>query len=141
MRPNLSFEAFARVIALVGSGAALGCGGDQAAEARSPRAGASTPSSADATGKKEDEKAGPPSSVHTTDNAAETSPPAAGATSPSAAPAESNPASAASSSGSSDSATGKNAGAKPKVAPKKPNAGQASCGAGTCAADPKKKIF
>jgi hypothetical protein len=117
MRPNLSFEKFTAVLASLGASVAIGCGGGTPQPvAVAPGTGAAsmaTPSAA-------------PTAAPGAANVAAAAPAASTATATEPSSAASKPAAKA---------------PKKDVAPKVAPAGEASCGAGTCSTDVKKKIL
>ncbi len=144
MRPNLSFERFAAVLATVGAGALAGCGGgspppavqaNEVAPAAAPSAAAGHASCSAASCGGTAAAAAPTAASPATSAAAATTPPV------DATPAPASSATAAATPAASSSAAAPAPAAKP-VAKKKKAAtapsGEASCGAGTCASNAKK---
>ena len=150
MRPNLSFENLAAVLAALGTSALVACGGATpqpvqanevtptttapagnascsakgcGASPATAAAGATTPTTVPAT---------TTATTPTTDAASATTPAATATPVATAAPATTTAPAAKKQAPKGSTATA------PK---KKPAAGEASCGAGTCAADPKQKVL
>jgi hypothetical protein len=148
MRPNMSFEKFAAVLAALGTSAALGCGGAQpqpvnanevapqgpsvpAPDTKAISAAATEPSNATPS----PVTAPPPAT-----NAAASTPPAEAAAPSPASAEEKTPAAAASAAPPPAKVPAAKATAK-KPAASKPSNAEASCGAGTCGGDAKKKVL
>ncbi|HEY8040473.1 MAG TPA: hypothetical protein VIF15_11795 [Polyangiaceae bacterium] len=152
MRPNLSFESLAAVLAALGTSAIVACGGSnpQPVNATDVAPAATTA----ATGQSSCSAKGcgatpaPPAATGAAAAPASTAAPA-GTSAANGTPADANPTPAttnapASPPPSATTASGKPPAPKPKgtTPPKKgPKGGEASCGAGTCASDPKQKIL
>jgi hypothetical protein len=157
MRPNLSFEKFASVLAALGTSAIVACGGSQAQPAHATEV---VPAAPGATGQASCSASGcggKASPDGKTGAAAAPAPTTAAAMTPAtdvAAPSTASAAAQASSDGGMGAAStsaaapaGKPPVAKAAATPKKAGspkgapAGEASCGAGTCSGDAKKKIL
>jgi hypothetical protein len=158
MRPHLTFEHFAAVLAALGTSTAIACGGGtpQPVHANEvPAAGTATPGHASCSangcsgktvGAQPDAPAtagaglaAPASTTSSTASAAS----ASTATTAATAAADSSPP-AASAAAAAPATTTKAPGktpAKKAATPKPSSAGEASCGAGTCSSDMKKKIL